>query len=55
MALSELHQRQRRKNYILLAVLLGLVAMFFTLTQVKLRAQGEQAAAEAAATTATAE
>jgi hypothetical protein len=54
MALSEMHQRQRRKNYILLAVLVGMVALFFTLTTVKLREQATQEA-EAAAMAGTAE
>ncbi len=30
------HQRQRRKNFVLLAVLVGLVALFYTLTMVKI-------------------
>jgi hypothetical protein len=33
---SGAHQRQRRKNFVLLAVLVGLVALFYTLTMVKI-------------------
>lgn len=34
---SDLHRRQRRKNFTLLFVLLGMVAGFFYLTIVKIR------------------
>jgi hypothetical protein len=32
------HQRQRRKNFVLLAVLVALVALFYALTMVKISA-----------------
>ena len=34
--LSELHKRRRIRNYTLLAVLLGLVALFFVMSMVRM-------------------
>lgn len=36
---SEMHQKQKKKNYILLAILVGVIAMLYALTVVKLGQQ----------------
>jgi hypothetical protein len=33
---AELHQRQRRKNWMLLAILVGFAALFFSITVLKM-------------------
>ena len=40
MAYSELHERKKIKNYVLLAVFLGLVVLFFTLGIIKFQSIG---------------
>lgn len=38
MPITEIHKKKRIKNYAVLAVLVGLIAMFFSVTMIKLRA-----------------
>ncbi len=39
MPINDMHQKQKKKNYIFLAILLGVVALFYYLTKVKLGQQ----------------
>jgi hypothetical protein len=38
MPISEIHKKKRLKNYVILAILLSVIAMFFTVTIIKLKA-----------------